>query len=411
MRRRVLFVVSGTLGDVLPVARIHNALKDHETSVLTNERYFPYFKGVAKCAAFPFDPQEVLLSSSGQRLLEGGFLGFRRLLGLYGTLNPLIGSSYRVAKDAFPTNDLVVVTGVPFLTGELAEKLDIPVIRILYQPHWPSAEIRSLYLNTPKNYSPTLNRSSHRGVELVARAMFGPEIRRTLQTATLPRHITHDSYWKRHKTLFLAPDSFANEPIRNSSNAVIAGFVRPEPTQDSSNFLVALQRIEQEAAQVLYVGFGSMVTSKTRDLIQSLSKAALNLGVAVAVQAKDDAIPRGPNVIPVPPGDHSRIFPLCDALIHHGGAGTTAASLDSGRPFVAIPQWGDQFYWHFRTQELGLAPHIELDRSHRPRDYEKVIRLLMDQKLMASNIVSARHFFAGNDGTNIALTTIERELA
>jgi UDP:flavonoid glycosyltransferase YjiC (YdhE family) len=44
------------------------------------------------------------------------------------------------------------------------------------------------------------------------------------------------------------------------------------------------------------------------------------------------------------------------AVVHHGGAGTTAASLRAGNPSIVIPFFGDQPYWGQRVAELGVGP-------------------------------------------------------
>ena len=37
---------------------------------------------------------------------------------------------------------------------------------------------------------------------------------------------------------------------------------------------------------------------------------------------------------------HDKLFPLCSVVVHHGGAGTTAAGLRAGRPTVIVPFFG-----------------------------------------------------------------------
>lgn len=52
---------------------------------------------------------------------------------------------------------------------------------------------------------------------------------------------------------------------------------------------------------------------------------------------------------------HDWLFPRVDAALHHGGAGTTGASLRAGIPTLIKPWFGDQYFWASRVQKLGVC--------------------------------------------------------
>ena len=52
---------------------------------------------------------------------------------------------------------------------------------------------------------------------------------------------------------------------------------------------------------------------------------------------------------------HSWLFPQMAAIVHHGGAGTTAASLRAGVPSIPIPFGIDQHFWAQRIVDLGVG--------------------------------------------------------
>jgi hypothetical protein len=56
--------------------------------------------------------------------------------------------------------------------------------------------------------------------------------------------------------------------------------------------------------------------------------------------------------------DHSWLFPRIDAACHHGGAGTTGASLRAGIPTIIKPFFGDQAFWAERVESLGVGSGI-----------------------------------------------------
>jgi len=53
---------------------------------------------------------------------------------------------------------------------------------------------------------------------------------------------------------------------------------------------------------------------------------------------------------------HSWLYPRCSAVVHHGGAGTTAAALRAGVPAVVVPFHGDQPFWARRVHSMGTGP-------------------------------------------------------
>lgn len=81
-----------------------------------------------------------------------------------------------------------------------------------------------------------------------------------------------------------------------------------------------------------------------------------------------------PNVFIVDkPIPHSLIFPACDAIIHHGGCGTTHSAARAGKPQMIFPLMIDQPYWGNRVFELGIGPdRVKISNVSRKQLEDKV---------------------------------------
>ncbi len=73
-------------------------------------------------------------------------------------------------------------------------------------------------------------------------------------------------------------------------------------------------------------------------------------------QEIQEAKQKYPHVLLISGAPHEWLFPKCCAAIHHGGAGTLAATLRAGIPTVVYPVLGDQPFWAARVAKLGVGP-------------------------------------------------------
>lgn len=124
-----------------------------------------------------------------------------------------------------------------------------------------------------------------------------------------------------------------------------------QPPDDLAAFLEA-------GAPPIYVGFGSMSSADpqaTLDLIvaalrQTGQRAVIGAGWSGAAA---QPLPDFAHLVDHAP--HEWLFERVAAVVHHGGAGTTAAGLRAGKPTMVIPHLGDQPYWARRVYELGVG--------------------------------------------------------
>ncbi|XP_075082534.1 sterol 3-beta-glucosyltransferase UGT80B1 isoform X2 [Nicotiana tabacum] len=116
----------------------------------------------------------------------------------------------------------------------------------------------------------------------------------------------------------------------------------------------------QNGSKPVYIGFGSMPledSPKTTDIILEALKNTGQRGIIDRGWGDLGTFQEIPeNVFLLAECPHDWLFPQCSAVVHHGGAGTTATGLRAGCPTTIVPFFGDQFFWGERIYQKGLGP-------------------------------------------------------
>lgn len=120
----------------------------------------------------------------------------------------------------------------------------------------------------------------------------------------------------------------------------------------------------------VHIGFGSMPLRAAERTLRRVSEAVRSLGLRALVAPGWNDLDRdveqefGPDAdVRVLTGhvDHAALFPRCSVVVHHGGAGTTAAVLRAGRPAVVRPVSADQPFWGRRLEDVGAGVMLRGD--------------------------------------------------
>lgn len=149
------------------------------------------------------------------------------------------------------------------------------------------------------------------------------------------------------------------KPLDWPSHIDVSGFFfRDPPLQEPS---AAIVEFLQAGTPPIYIGFGSIVLedpARTTSLILEavnlcgvraiVSRGWSNLGEGLPDEAGD--------VLFIGDCDHEWLFQRVTAVVHHGGAGTTACGLKNACPTLVVPFFGDQLFWGDMIAEAGAGP-------------------------------------------------------
>lgn len=155
-----------------------------------------------------------------------------------------------------------------------------------------------------------------------------------------------------------------------------------QPPKDIADFLAA-------GSPPICIGFGSMTPTDPERQFALLINAALELGERVVVLSgwsKTGSFPASDRTLFAKECPHDWLFPKVKAVVHHGGAGTTAAALRSGRPSWIVPHSiSDQPFWGRRVHQLGCGPAPVDHKSLSAENVRSSLRELVSNSAFVAN--------------------------
>jgi vancomycin aglycone glucosyltransferase len=146
---------------------------------------------------------------------------------------------------------------------------------------------------------------------------------------------------------------------------------------DSSAFTPELEAFLDDGEAPIYIGFGSMPAAEgtSRTLINAVRATGRRV-ILSRGWADLELVDNAPDCIAIGEVNQQALFPRVAAVVHHGGAGTTTAAARAGVAQIAVPMFGDQFYWGRRIRDLGIGsavPVAELNANELASALDKAL--------------------------------------
>ncbi|MEV0614523.1 glycosyltransferase [Nonomuraea sp. NPDC050404] len=343
----------GSRGDVQPCAALARGLagRGHEVTLVCAGRYARLAGPGVAVAALSVDPQAVVESEEGQRWLASGPLGFVR--GFRTVVEPLAATLAKEVDAACCDAGLVLAPALGAFGRHLHDRYGMPYRILHLQPGEPTREFPNPLLS-PATLGPLGNRASYALIERLGWMVLGRMVNRLRSDVLGLRPLRGSPF---------AADRRARVPVLCGVSPLVVprpadwpGHVHltgywhlhsEEETGEAEEFVAA-------GPAPVFVGFGSMAPGDPERVAGEVTRALRRARMRGVVQG-----------LPVTPGDdllvvgetaHDRLFPRMAAVVHHGGAGTTATGLRAGVPNVVCPFFSDQPFWARRVSALGAGP-------------------------------------------------------
>jgi len=165
----------------------------------------------------------------------------------------------------------------------------------------------------------------------------------------------------------------------------------------------------------VYAGFGSMRDRDAEKLahliLQSIKLCGQRAILAKGWGGLDSSQLVDNDIFFIDKIPHDWLFPRMAAVVHHGGAGTTAAGLRAGVPAVIVPFSGDQPFWANRMATLGVAPKpIPYAKLSATKLADAIQTATTDQQIK-KRAASLGEQIQAEDGVARAIEAFERSFA
>jgi UDP:flavonoid glycosyltransferase YjiC (YdhE family) len=399
----VVIQVVGSRGDVQPFVALGKVLKDtygHRVRLATH----PNFKGFVQENGLKFfsiggDPSRLMAFMvknpglmPGFRSLLSGDVGQRRrdvaeyIQGCWRSCYKAgDGMSIRATDDDFSESsgndrgpepaarpfvaDCIIANPPSFAHIHCAEKLGIPLHIMFTMPYSPTQSFPHPLANIQSsNADPQLtNYISYAMIEVLMWQGLGDIINRfrvkclgldpvsliwapgMLQRLKVP----HTCCWS--PALIAKPKDWG-------PHISICGFFT---LSSASNYTPPpdLQAFLDAGLPPVYIGFGSIILDDPVAMTELIFEAVRKTGQRVLLSKGWGGM--GANELCIPDGvfmlgnvPHDRLFKHVSCVVHHGGAGTTAAGITAGRPTLVVPFFGDQPFWGKMVARAGAGPDL-----------------------------------------------------
>ena len=414
---KITLLTAGSRGDVQPFVALAQGLKraGHDATLAAEGDFEAFVRehGIAY-APLRADYQELATSERGRAALGGSPVAVLR--SLRETVLPMARGALDDAWAAAQGADAIVYHPKALAGAHLAEKLDVPCFLALPVP-----------LLAPTRAFPAPGITSHDLGAFLNRITYALP-----RAAALPFHGTINR-WRR-ETLALPARDFFTDPFRRDGKPLpllyaFSPRVVPPPPDWTPDVHVTgywfldepdyapppeLVRFLEAGPPPVYVGFGSMAGAdpeRTSAAVLEALERAEQRGVVATGWGGLTARAVPPHVFVTDAVPHDWLFPRVRAVVHHGGAGTTAAGLRAGKPAVICPFSVDQPFWGGRVAALDAGPKPIPAVRLTAETLADAIRLAACDPFYGQRAAEVGAAIQQEDGVGRAVEVIEAHLA
>ncbi|KOX11446.1 glycosyltransferase [Streptomyces sp. NRRL B-3648] len=399
---RILIAAAGSRGDVAPYTGLGAELRraGYDVTLATTDTFAPLVRGAG--LAFRSLPADTRV--------RGSVTGKRELMRTAAAFITELGQGFADVVDD-GTDLLLLSTATAPLGWHLTEATGTPSLGVYLQPTAPTGDFPPVVTGS-RSLGRLANRATGRFALRMADRVYEQAVAKLRRRLQLPPASPTEMRRRQEQ---------ANWPILHGFSTVLV----PRPSDWRSGLEVvgnwwphheAAERLPTDLEDFLragprpvLIGFGSMAAGDGERLSEIAVQALRRAGLRGILQAGSAGLAAdGNDVLTIGDVPHALLFPRLAAVVHHGGAGTSAAALRAGVPAVTVPVTADQPFWAGRLAAIGAATDPIPFRSLTAERLADSLRRVVKQQAHSRAAAKAAQHLMTENGAGQVLKAIQQ---
>lgn len=410
---KILILTAGSRGDIQPFVALGIGLAQAGYQVqVAAPALFANFVEQYRLPFAPIDDEFLRLkdTAEGRAIMENPGKG----LGLIKKVLPMLARMMRDSWSAAQGADLIIYHPKTLAAPHISEKLGIPRILSLPLPAYTPTSSFANPIMPDLGLGRLYNRLSYGVTRLITAPFMGiinewraeiglPPAKRFMNELRYPDGSPVPTLYSYSSHVVPTPPDW-DDMTRATGYWMLPDNANWMPPQDLLQFL-------EDGAPPIYIGFGSMMSTDPSAKIQRVLQAIEKTGQRAIIARgwgglQADNVPT--NVFLIDEAPHTWLFPRLAAVVHHGGAGTTAAGLIAGKTTIICPFMADQPFWGRQVVRLRVGPTPIPQRKLTVENLSRAIHDATTNSKMRENAARLGEKLRAEDGVGQAIARIRQ---
>ena len=339
----------------------------------------------------------------------GSFGEYTKLLNAF--YEPFTEAMQQASEELCKDNDLVIGHAACYTLATSSQKQQVPRVSLVLVPLVVQTSSVS---PIGKDFGSLINNLMWSVGDKISTSRWYKKSKSIRKTEGLPKvkSLQKEVFTSEVGTIVASSPSLFVRPKDWNDSIYVTGFLNV-PENKSSEIPEDLIKFLKEGEQPIYMTFGSCLQFDEEASTELLLETAKNLPEHRFIIQLNDSIEAGKlndNLFITDQVPHSKVFPVCKLIVHHGGAGSTQAAVLAGKPAVVVAHGFDQPYWANAIHIAGISGKPLTRHGLNSRELAKATSEVLDSPDLFEKAAAIGKQLKSEDGVDRAVEIINQIL-